>query len=150
MASERLKAADWGSPSRKHSDIQLRARPLGRRRVLVVDDEPLIRLFVARALTTSGYDVIEADSAERAMELLETEGDSLSLLLSDVGLPGASGPELVEHARKSFPSLPTQLMSATPKAWLVGECVLPPTTDLLQKPFKVVELFQRLEQLLTR
>jgi two-component system, cell cycle sensor histidine kinase and response regulator CckA len=150
MAIKEAKGADWRSPERKHSEVQLRAQLLARRRVLVVDDEPLIRLFVARALRASGYDVIEADSAERAMELLATEGNSLSLLLSDVGLPGASGPELVEHARGSLPSLATQLMSATSKHWLVSERVLKSDVDLLQKPFKVADLLNRVDQLVAR
>jgi len=150
MATKEAKTADWRSPDRKHSEVQLRAQPLARRRVLVVDDEPLIRLFVVRALRASGYDAIEADSAERAMELLATEGDSLSLLLSDVGLPGASGPELVAHAQGCFPSLATQLMSATSKHWLVSERVLADGVHLLQKPFKVAELLSRVDQLVAR
>ena len=143
-------AADWRSSDRKHSEIQLRAQPATPRRVMVVDDEPLIRLFVARALQSSGYDVIDAGSAERAMELLASEGDSLSLLLSDVGLPGASGPQLLEHARRHFPDLPAQLMSATPKPWLVSERVLASDVDLLQKPFKVADLLERVDRLLAR
>jgi two-component system cell cycle sensor histidine kinase/response regulator CckA len=115
--------------------------------VLVVDDEPLIRAFVARALRGAGYDVLEAGSAERATELLAQEGGSLSLLLSDVGLPGASGAELAEHAQRDFPSLPTQLMSATPKHRLVSEGVLPNSVDLLQKPFEVADLLHRVEEL---
>jgi len=150
MATKEAEGADWRSPKRVHSEVRLRAQPLARRRVLVVDDEPLIRLFVARALRAAGYEVIEADSAERAIELLRTEGDSLSLLLSDVGLPGASGAELVDHARRAFSSLPTQLMSATSKHWLVSQRVLKSDVDLLQKPFQLVDLLDRVDQLVAR
>lgn len=135
------------SPERSRSDVYLKAQPVAPRRVLVVDDEPLIRLFVARALAESGYDVLEAESAEQAMAMLATEGHSLCLLLSDVGLPGASGTELVAHAKRLFPSLPTQLMSGTCRTWLASEGVLAAYVDVLQKPFKLSELLDKVERL---
>jgi DNA-binding response OmpR family regulator len=138
------------SPNRSRSDVYPKAQHLAPRRVLVVDDEPLIRLFVARALKASGYDVIQADSAERAVELLTTEGHTLSLLLSDIGLPGASGVELVQYARRFFPDLPAQLMSATSRQCLVSEGLLSATAHVLQKPFKVADLLSRIDQLLAR
>lgn len=148
MPNRPIKAvANTRSADRRLSDIQLKAQSLARPRVLVVDDEPLIRLFVTRALKASGYDVIEADSAERALELLRTEGCSLSLLLSDIGLPGASGAELVEHVRRFFPYVPTQLMSATSKQRLVRDRVLAADVDVLQKPFKLADLLGKLAQL---
>ncbi|HVY29637.1 MAG TPA: response regulator [Polyangiaceae bacterium] len=147
MTKQIRPVADWRPSDRRHSDVQPKAQHV-RPKVLVVDDEPLIRLFVTRALKASGYDVVEAGSAERAKELLATDGSSLSLLLSDVGLPGVSGPELVEYAHRSFPNLPTQLMSATSKRWLVTERVLAEDVDLLQKPFKVADLLERLDGLM--
>ena len=114
----------------------------------MVDDEPLIRRFTARALTGAGYDVTEAESAERAMALLASEGLSFDFMLSDVELPGASGPELVEQAQGLLPALPTLLMSATSKHWLVSRGILARDTDVLQKPFRIADLLGRLEQLL--
>jgi DNA-binding response OmpR family regulator len=116
--------------------------------ILVVDDEPLIRTFVTRALKDKGYGVMEADCAERAIDCLLVRHQQLALLLSDVGLPGASGADLVRQAKLLNPSLPTLLMSATPKQWLVGEGVMREGTDLLQKPFLTADLFAKLEKLL--
>lgn len=117
-------------------------------RVLVVDDEPLMRLFVVRALKGAGYEAVEAESAERALELLERESSRVSLLLSDVQLPGIGGSELVEQARSLVPGLPTLLMSGSGKHWLVNERLIEREADLLQKPFRIADLLTKLEQLL--
>jgi DNA-binding NtrC family response regulator len=123
-------------------------RDLGGVKVLVVDDEPLMRLFVVRALRGAGYEPVEAESATRALELLAREGSDISLLLSDVEMPGISGSELVERARGLRPALPTLLMSGSAKHWLVNEQLMQRDADLLQKPFRIAELLGKLEQLL--
>lgn len=139
-------------PARTKSGTQLRAGNLGPeatpQTILVVDDEPLVRAFVSRALKDRGYGVIEADSAERAMERLMFRRQPLALLLSDVGLPGVSGADLVRQARLVKPGLPTLLISATPKQSLVRDGVIREGTDLLQKPFSIADLFAKLEKLL--
>ena len=53
--------------------------------ILVVDDEPMFRAFIARALKGTGFGVVEADCAERAMEVLQTNQHTIALLLTDVG-----------------------------------------------------------------
>lgn len=106
-------------PARTKSGAQLRvgySEPaVTPQTILVVDDEPLIRTFVSRALKERGYGVIEADCAERAMDRLMLRQQPLALLLSDVGLPGVSGAVLVRQAKRLNPRLPTLLISITPK-----------------------------------
>lgn len=135
--------------NRAQSGIQLRGGGGGRetavRTILVVEDEPLIRSFISRALKDEGYEVSEADCAELAMDRLMAY--SPLLLLSDVGLPGASGADLVRQAKLLNPRLATLLMSATPKHALVREGVITAETELLQKPFAIADLFARLDKL---
>lgn len=116
--------------------------------ILVVDDEPLIRTFVARALRKLGHEVIEAPSAERALDLLTNERQHLGLLLTDFNMPGLSGAELSRRARLLRPSLPTLLMSGNPESALATARVLAPEVGLLQKPFSVVDLHSKLDSLL--
>jgi len=118
--------------------------------VLVVDDEPLMRLFVTRALRGAGYDTIEAASAEEALELLASDDANISLLVSDVQLPGLSGSELVAQARELLPELPTLLMSGQGKHWLVNERLIQRDADLLQKPFRIADLLGKLDRLLAQ
>lgn len=83
-------------------------------RVLVVEDEFLIRLTLAEALSDDGFDVLEAESGDAAMVLLRGNPD-ISLLLADVQLPGSlDGQSLVRMARETAPSLPAILMSGRP------------------------------------
>lgn len=83
-------------------------------RVLVVEDEFLIRLTLAEALSDDGFDVLEAESGDAAMALLRGNPD-ISLLLTDVQLPGGlDGRSLVRMARETAPGLPAILMSGRP------------------------------------
>jgi DNA-binding response OmpR family regulator len=139
------------SPARRESGIYAQADELpstsAARTVLVVDDEALVRTFVARALKKKGNIVVEADCAERAIEILQAHQQSISLLLSDVGLPGLSGAELVRHASLLIPGLPTLLMSATPKEALVCAGLIATDTYLLEKPFALADLLAKVEEL---
>jgi DNA-binding NtrC family response regulator len=116
--------------------------------VLVVEDDPLMRLFVVRALQGAGYDTRDVESAERALSLMQTDAASICLLLSDVRLPGASGAELAEWARSVVPDLPTLLMSGSGRHALVNDRLIARDADVLQKPFRIAELLGKLEQLL--
>jgi len=116
--------------------------------VLVVEDDPLMRLFVVRALEGGGYDTLDAESAERGLELLHTHGSAIRLLLSDVKLPGASGAQLCQRAHELWPELPTLLMSGSVKPFLVSEQLIGRDADVLHKPFRIADLLTKVEQLL--
>lgn len=78
--------------------------------VLVVDDEPLVLEVVERALARSGYDVLAAQSASEALEIVKTKRP-IHLVLSDVVMPGMSGPELLKSVKQLSPSTAAVLMS---------------------------------------
>jgi CheY-like chemotaxis protein len=87
-------------------------------RILIVEDEFLIRLTLSEVLADEGYDVLEAESGDDALRLLE--GDStISVLLTDIQLPGSiDGRELVSRIRASQPDLPVIFMTGRPDAML--------------------------------
>ena len=76
--------------------------------VLVVDDEPSIRKLVSGLLNRAGFTTVEAGNAEEA---LSRAPDELDLLLTDVLMPGAHGPELADRLRRRLPNLPVLYMS---------------------------------------
>src|SRR5690348_13728784 len=79
-------------------------------RVLIVEDEILIRSVMADELRDQGYQVIEAEAADQAAELLERE--CFDLLLTDVRMPGKlDGIDLAQHARSVCPGLPVLVVS---------------------------------------
>lgn len=83
---------------------------MSRPRILLVEDEFLIRLTLAEGLSDAGFEVIEASDGDEALALLGAES-RLDLLLTDVRLPGISGHSLVEQARRRFARLPVIVMS---------------------------------------
>jgi DNA-binding response OmpR family regulator len=87
----------------------------GKPRIMLVEDEFLIRLTLAEALTDEGFDVIEAASGEDALAALAEGGGSIGLMLTDIQLPGLlDGRELAGRVRAKLPGLPVIFMSGRP------------------------------------
>ena len=83
--------------------------------VLIVEDEPLIRLFISDLLEDAGFKVVEAANATEALVLLEA-GLSVNVLLTDVDMPmGCSGFELAHRVHRSWPE--TELLIMSGRQW---------------------------------
>ncbi len=83
-------------------------------RVLVVEDEFLIRMTLAEALGDEGFEVIEAETADAALPLLQAD-PGIRLLLTDIQLPGVlNGRSLAQKAREQLPTLPIIYMTGRP------------------------------------
>jgi CheY-like chemotaxis protein/HPt (histidine-containing phosphotransfer) domain-containing protein len=96
-------------------------------RILVVDDDPISLAIAAALLETEGCTVIQAESGERALELLDGSS-SPECILADLRMPGLSGPELAACLRSSVPGTLLLAMSATPPPEVEGY------DGVLQKP----------------
>jgi len=119
----------------------------GRERVLLVEDDPDIREFVARTLAGLGYTVGEAATGREALALLTT-GPAPDLLLSDVIMPGGvSGHDLIIAARRQHPALRVLLMSGYSDQ---TADLLPPDCALLEKPFLKLDLARAVRWTLDR
>lgn len=79
-------------------------------RILFVEDEKAIRTFAVRALKKKGYEVVDSDSAENALEILQND-KNFDLLLTDMVLPGMSGAQLTNQIKKIMPDIPVILAS---------------------------------------
>ena len=79
-------------------------------RILVVDDDPGQRSLLETFLRGQHFEVVTADSGERALELLSSNG--FAMMISDVRMPGWSGLETLRRVRLQFPSLPVLLVTA--------------------------------------
>ena len=78
--------------------------------ILVVEDEPLVRSYVAELLRDQGYDAVEAENADTAMELLKS--DEFNLIVTDIEMPGTlNGIELAWASEARNPHLPVVVMS---------------------------------------
>ncbi len=85
-------------------------------RVLIVEDEFLIRLTLSEVLADEGYQVLEAETADEALAILDATPD-IAVLLTDIQLPGAlDGRALVQRVRATRPGLPVIFMTGRPDA----------------------------------
>jgi putative two-component system response regulator len=107
-------------------------------RILVIDDEDVIRMLVMEILESAGHDVTGADSAERALGLLE-ESD-FDLVVSDVVMPGLSGLELLEAVRARRASLPVVLVTGAGTYDTLSQALTRGAAGLVTKPFAHAEL----------
>ncbi len=83
-------------------------------RILVVEDEFLIRLTLTEALGDEGFEVLEAETGDAALPMLAS-GSGIRLLLTDIQLPGSlNGFALVDRARQAIPDLPVIYMTGRP------------------------------------
>jgi DNA-binding response OmpR family regulator len=115
--------------------------------ILVVDDDPNVRLIAARILGGWGFRVREAETAEEAFAVLLSEPDRPQLILIDVVLPGADGVTLAGQVREEWPDQRVLYMSAYPAEILRARRVEEP---VLVKPFTQDELLRQVEAALTR
>ena len=84
------------------------------RQILIVEDEFLIRLTLSEVLGDEGYEVLEAESGDEAVAILD-RSPAIAVLLTDIQLPGKlDGRALAEHARKTRPDLPVIFMTGRP------------------------------------
>lgn len=98
-------------------------------RVLVVEDEYLVRDMIAYELKLAGFEVLEAESAEDGLALL-AHGDRLDLLFTDIRLPGMNGWQLAEEIRARHADVPVIYASG------YAERLTPlPRSKFLQKPY---------------
>jgi CheY-like chemotaxis protein len=116
--------------------------------ILIVEDNDDVRAFASEALRDYGFNVLEAPDASEALRVLDGKG-AVDLLLTDIGLPGVNGRELVamvqrKHAtvRLLFMSGYAQMQSPTNSRW-VSE------VPLLSKPFTRSQLYDKVIQVLT-
>jgi CheY-like chemotaxis protein len=120
------------------------ARSRCRERILVVDDEDVLRRLALAILTRQGYTVLDANGPFAAIEIAAGQPDSIDLILADVMMPGMRGWEMVERLRPLQPRARVLYMSG-----YVGELAdADKVTPLLSKPFKPHELLEEIRRVL--
>lgn len=105
-------------------------------RVLVVDDEPGVRMTVAANLDLAGLDVVTASTGREAIAAASTQGP-FDLVLTDLRMPQMSGAELIRRLRQVQPGIPMILMTAYAREDLVSELYGAGLFTVLSKPFDV-------------
>jgi CheY-like chemotaxis protein len=118
----------------------------GAERVLMVEDEPLLRSQISRQLCDLGYSVEEAESGVQALEILKSDPD-FDLLFTDIVMPGGvSGIELAERARQVRPQLKVLLTTGYADAPASKRAAI--EDPILRKPYKRQHLAQAMREVL--
>lgn len=116
--------------------------------ILIVDDEPTVRLLVVDALGDLGYGCIEAEDGAAALRLFES-GERIDLLITDVGLPGGlNGRQVADAARVGRPDLRVLFITGYAENAVLNHGHIEPGMEVLTKPFAIDDLIRRVERML--
>ena len=116
--------------------------------ILLVEDEDAVRTFGARALRSKGYDVLEANNGENALEVLNKTDKTIDLVISDVVMPGIDGPTLVRMLREKKPELKVIFISGYAEDTYRDELDEENGMHFLPKPFSLKDLATKVKEVL--
>ena len=118
--------------------------------VMVVDDEPTIRMLLADVLIGQGYTTVEAEEGATALRILQSDA-RIDLLITDVGLPGGmNGRQLADAARVTRPDLKVLFITGYAENAIIGNAQLAPGMQLLTKPFVMEDLAGRIRSMIDK
>jgi PAS domain S-box-containing protein len=118
--------------------------------VLVVDDEPTVRMLVMDVLEELGFSAIEAGDSLTGLKLLQSDVP-IDLLITDVGLPGGmNGRQLADAARESRPHLPILFITGYAEISVLRNDQLDPGMSVMTKPFLIEVIKTRIQSLLDK
>jgi PAS domain S-box-containing protein len=116
--------------------------------VLVIDDEPIVRMLIVEVLTEAGYTALEADDGPSGLKIIES-GARLDLLITDVGLPGGmNGRQVADAARVSRPDLKVLFVTGYAENAAIANGYLEPGMAVVTKPFGMTELANKISELI--
>jgi PAS domain S-box-containing protein len=120
----------------------------GTETILLVEDEPSLRMMIGEILQAAGYVVLEGPSPEEALAAAGSYSGHISLMLTDVILPRMSGPQIAEALRSSRPDTRVLFMSGYTDDAIGHHGILAPGVHFLQKPFTSESLLHKVRDVL--
>jgi len=115
---------------------------MGLGRVLVVDDEAVVRKSVSLLLTKAGYDVVEAEDGEKGIAAIKADGNALLVdaIICDLYMPQVNGMEAIAYFRSQFPSVPVIVLTGKPDISNAAAMFKQGVMEYLIKPVESVKL----------
>jgi two-component system cell cycle sensor histidine kinase/response regulator CckA len=141
---EEPKAADTATVGERATE----RAPAGKAMILIVEDDVGIRELTSKVLSRYGYAVMSASGGEEAREVSEKHEGVIDVLLSDVVMPGMSGPMVAEMLTKMRPSIKVVFMSGYTDDAIVRHGVRVREVPFLQKPFTPDQLANKILEVL--
>jgi two-component system, response regulator PdtaR len=114
--------------------------------ILIVDDEPLLRMFAAEIVEEAGFAVLEAKDADEAVVILEARSD-IVLLLTDINMPGSmDGLKLAHAVRNRWPPIKIVVVSGQMR---IAQSDLPAGSRFFEKPYRTAAMIAELRSLVS-
>ncbi|UHC85052.1 PAS domain S-box protein [Pseudomonas sp. NIBR-H-19] len=139
-----------GEAKQNHDATRSTTTPLDKagETILIVDDEPTVRILLKDVLSELGYTVLDATDSIEGLETLRSNAQ-IDLLITDVGLPGGmNGRQMADAGREIRPKLKTLFITGYAENAVIGSAQLGPGMQVLTKPFAVDTLVSRVSDLL--
>jgi PAS domain S-box-containing protein len=144
-----LLPAEWAPiDAPEHDRPSRRAPAAGEETILLVEDELVVRRLVAEILESNGYTVLQAGDGPSALELLRRHTGTLDLLVTDVVMPGMSGPDVAGAIAAMRPGTQVLYISGYTDSSAGQHGVLEPGVAFLQKPFDADVLTRKVREVL--
>ena len=115
-------------------------------RILVVDDEPMVRALITRVLSDEGYQVVAVANGSAALEVARESNGGFDLIVTNNYMPGLTGAELIARVREDFPTLPILHIDDISRKRV--DKGLPEDVPTVYKPFSVATLRAAVRRLL--
>lgn len=134
------------------SDESLVVKAPHTKTILVVEDEEAVRSFAVRALELRGYNILEADCGEEALDIMKDHYESINLVITDVMMPGLSGPEWIKEAQEMKKNFTVIFMSGYTQDYFRDDDAFNlPDLDVtfLSKPFSLKSFTELVDQKLS-
>ena len=106
--------------------------------ILVVDDEEMMRVLLAKILTRDGYTIITAEDGQAALDLLKTQ--TVHIIISDIKMPRLNGFDLLKAVKANYPQIGVIMMTAYGDTFTVKDALLLGADEYVTKPFKSYEI----------
>jgi CheY-like chemotaxis protein len=137
-----------GQSSDEQRDFSRAPRAGDGETVLIVDDEPSVRMLIGETLAELGYAAIESGDGASALQVLRSDA-RIDLLVTDVGLPGGmNGRQVADFARSVRPDLKVLFITGYAEKVVIGNSGLDQGMAILPKPFAMDGLANRIKELL--
>jgi DNA-binding NtrC family response regulator len=124
----------------------------GNGRILVIDDEPSVRTVVRMTLEKAGYDVLEAEDGEQAIEAINTGENRLVVdaVICDIRMPKINGIEAIDYFQREYPHVPLVILTGYPETEMAVSFLRKGVADYLVKPVDAERLRDAVEKAMER
>ena len=124
----------------------------GNGRILVIDDESSVRTVVRMTLQKAGYDVLEAEDGEQAIEAINTGENRLVVdaVICDIRMPKINGIEAIDYFQREYPHVPLVILTGYPETEMAVSFLRKGVADYLVKPVDAERLRDAVEKAMER